>query len=139
VCFECLTFLSRYLITFPDYHVRYNECRLGHWNKCLFVFVFVFYIYFRVIWVIEVVLDQQLNSGLLCETAHLISPAWFKVSASDCDIMYCIFCSLLIPVVESLMVKVGAKCFLSAKINMQMPQNFIFTANSINYNIFENQ
>jgi len=82
----------------------------------LFVFfVFYIYIYFRVIWEIEVVLDQQLNSGLLCETAHLISPAWFKVSASDCDIMYCIFCSLLIPVVEFLMVKVGAKCFSVSK------------------------
>lgn len=43
-----------------------------------FNYYFLIYIYFRVIWEIEVVLDQQLNAGLLCETAHLISPAGLK-------------------------------------------------------------
>lgn len=84
-------------------------------------------------------IDQQLYSGLLCET-HLISPAGLKFQLLIHDVMYCIFCFLLIPVVDDVQ-KWGQKVFLSAKNknNIQIPRNVIFTANSINCKIFENQ
>lgn len=92
--------------------------------------------------------DQQFNSVFLCVCdCTSYKSCWFKDFASDCDDMYRIFCSLLIPVVEFLMFKSGKKKSVNKIKNKKIikkckyfrPLKVIFTANSIKCKIMDYQ